>query len=151
MRGIRDVERTLSRVSKGPGGRRDLAVIGHSLEALPELMEHLAALQKAALVADSSCQEILSGIHLLPELLERLLAAIVEEPPATVKEGGIFRSGYDPDLDELRQLSGSGKEWIVGLQQKEIDRTGIKSLKVRCNSVFGYFIEITKADRKSVV
>ena len=171
MRGIRDVERTLSRVSQGTGGPRDLAAIRHSLEALPELVEHLTALEKATLFPrdlsseavspsvsiatsaakeDSACHEILSGIHLLPELLERLRAAIVEEPPATVKEGGIFRSGYDPDLDELRQLSGSGKEWIIGLQQKEIDRTGIKSLKVRYNSVFGYFIEITKANLGAV-
>ena len=177
MRGVRDVERTLSRVSQGTGGPRDLAAIRHSLEALPPLVEHLSALEKAALfagdasverclacgdngVADiaspqsattiSLCHEILSGIHLLPELLERLRTAIVDEPPATVKEGGIFRSGYDADLDELRQLSGSGKEWIAELQQKEIDRTGIKSLKVRYNSVFGYFIEITKANLGAV-
>jgi DNA mismatch repair protein MutS len=171
MRGVRDIERTLSRISQGTGGPRDVAAIRHSLEALPPLVEHLTALEKAALFAgDLSCeasphsaptpslaakeellsQEILHGIHLLPELLERLRGAIVDEPPATVKEGGIFRSGYDPDLDELRQHSGSGKEWIAELQQKEIDRTGIKSLKVRYNSVFGYFIEITKANLNAV-
>ncbi|HYZ75131.1 MAG TPA: DNA mismatch repair protein MutS, partial [Chthoniobacterales bacterium] len=192
MRGVRDVERTLSRVSQGTGGPRDLAAIRHSLEALPPLVDHLTALEKAALFAadlsseavspsapipasaaqqdlsseaslrhaplasqmakkeTSLCFEILSNIHLLPELLERLRAAIEDEPPATVKEGGIFRSGYDADLDELRQMSGSGKEWIAELQQKEIDRTGIKSLKVRYNSVFGYFIEITKANLSAV-
>jgi DNA mismatch repair protein MutS len=191
MRGVRDVERTLSRVSQGTGGPRDLAAIRHSLEALPPLVDHLTALEKAALFAtdlsseavspntsiptsaaradlsseasphsvpivssaakeDSLCYEILCSIHLLPELLERLRAAIEDEPPATVKEGGIFRSGYDADLDELRQMSGSGKEWIAELQQKEIDRTGIKSLKVRYNSVFGYFIEITRANLGAV-
>ena len=178
MRGVRDVERTLSRVSQGTGGPRDLAAIRHSLEALPPLVDHLNALEKAALFAgdaegaaaassqqsashlspltshvspsSSLCHEILRGIHLLPELLEQLCAAIVDEPPATIKEGGIFRSGYDPDLDELRQMSGSGKEWIAELQQKEVDRTGIKSLKVRYNSVFGYFIEITKANLNAV-
>ena len=191
MRGVRDVERTLSRVSQGTGGPRDLAAIRHSLEALPPLVDHLTALEKAALFAtdlsseavspnrsiptsaaqadlsseasphsvpivssaakeDSLCYEILCSIHLLPELLERLRAAIEDEPPATVKEGGIFRSGYDADLDELRQMSGSGKEWIAELQQKEIDRTGVKSLKVRYNSVFGYFIEITKANLGAV-
>jgi DNA mismatch repair protein MutS len=171
MRGVRDIERTLSRISQGTGGPRDLAAIRHSLEALPPLVEHLTALEKAALFAsdlssearspsasiarsaakeDLLSQEILYGIHLLPELLERLRGAIVDEPPATVKEGGIFRTGYDPDLDELRQHSGSGKEWIAELQQKEIDRTGIKSLKVRYNSVFGYFIEITKANLSAV-
>src|SRR5258708_9884979 len=75
---------------------------------------------------------------------------MVEESPTTVKEGGIFRAGYDPDLDGVREDAGSGTEWIVGLQQKEIDRTGIKSLKVRYNSVFGYFIEITKANLNAV-
>jgi DNA mismatch repair protein MutS len=171
MRGVRDIERTLSRISQGTGGPRDLAAIRHSLEALPPLVEHLTALEKAALFAgdlsseaklpsasvarsgakeDLLSQEILHGIHLLPELLERLSGAIVDEPPATVKEGGIFRSGYDSDLDELRRHSGSGKEWIAELQQKEIDRTGIKSLKVRYNSVFGYFIEITKANLGAV-
>ena len=177
MRGVRDVERTLSRVSQGTGGPRDLAAIRHSLEALPPLVDHLDALGKAGLFAGeasverclaceaegaattssprsastiSLCYEILGSIHLLPELLEQLRGAIVDEPPATVKEGGIFRTGYDADLDELRQLSGSGKEWIAELQQKEIDRTGIKSLKVRYNSVFGYFIEITKANLNAV-
>ncbi|MBV8483279.1 MAG: DNA mismatch repair protein MutS [Verrucomicrobia bacterium] len=152
MRGVRDVERTLSRVSQGTGGPRDLAAIRHSLEALPPLVDHLTALEKAALAKEenSLCYEILCSIHLLPELLERLRAAIEDEPPATVKEGGIFRSGYDADLDELRQMSGSGKGWIAELQQKEIDRTGIKSLKVRYNSVFGYFIEITKANLSAV-
>src|SRR5580692_3618233 len=191
MRGVRDIERTLSRISQGTGGPRDLAAIRHSLEALPPLVEHLTALEKAALFAgdlsfvatgptasptsqpakedlssearspsapiarstakeELLSQEILHGIHLLPDLLERLNGAIVDEPPATVKEGGIFRSGYDPDLDELRQHSGSGKEWIAELQQKEIDRTGIKSLKVRYNSVFGYFIEITKTNLNAV-
>ena len=168
MRGVRDVERTLSRVSQGTGGPRDLAAIRHSLEALPPLVDHLTALGKTALFArepsepttsttsslpaakENLCHEILSNIHLLPDLLERLRAAIEDEPPATVKEGGIFRSGYDADLDELRQMSGSGKEWIAELQQKEIDRTGIKSLKVRYNSVFGYFIEITKTNLGAV-
>src|SRR5246127_1666005 len=174
MRGVRDVERTLSRVGQGTGGPRDLAAIRHSLEALPPLVDHLTALGKSALFAresseatksatsthsntsrpgkeeDSLCYKILCSIHLLPELLERLRGAIEDEPPATVKEGGIFRSGYDADLDELRQMSGSGKEWIAELQQKEIDRTGIKSLKVRYNSVFGYFIEITKANLSAV-
>jgi DNA mismatch repair protein MutS len=174
MRGVRDVERTLSRISQGTGGPRDLAAIRHSLEALPPLVEHLTALENVGLFSGESPtippqatshvspstshrspspslgQEILRGIHLLPDLLKHLHGAIVDEPPATVKEGGIFRSGYDPDLDELRQLSGSGKEWIADLQQKEIDRTGIKSLKVRYNSVFGYFIEITKANLSAV-
>lgn len=152
MRGVRDVERTLSRVSQGTGGPRDLAAIRHSLEALPPLVDHLTALEKAVLTKEetSLCYEIVSNIHLLPELLEGLRAAIEDEPPATVKEGGIFRSGYDADLDELRQMSGRGKEWIAELQQKEIDRTGIKSLKVRYNSVFGYFIEITKANLSAV-
>ena len=152
MRGIRDIERTLSRISQGTGGPRDLAAIRLSLEALPPLVDHLAALEKATLVnSDSSLgRDIVEGIHLLPELLKLLADAIVEEPPATVKDGGIFLPGYDSDLDELRGMSGSGKEWIAELQQKEIERTGIKSLKVRFNSVFGYFIEVTKTNLDAV-
>ena len=152
MRGIRDIERTLSRISQGTGNPRDLAAIRSSLEALPDLIDHLHALTRTALIGEQHAppQGIISGIHLLPHLLDQLGTAMVEEPPAVTKEGGIFKTGFDADLDELRRMSGSGKEWIAELQQKEIERTGIKSLKVRFNSVFGYFIEITKANLDAV-
>ena len=149
---IRDVERTLGRLSQGNGNARDLAALRWSLESLPDLKEHLRALTRATL---SEGQEQLSirmieEIHELPDLVAGLQEALVEEPPALLKEGGMFRDGYDSALDELRMASRGGKDWIAALQQREIERTGIKSLKVRFNSVFGYFIEITNANLDSV-
>ncbi len=86
----------------------------------------------------------------MPELHAQLTRALVEDPPFTLKDGGIFLDGFDPDLDELRRGSREGKNWIGELQEREIAKTGIKSLKVRFNSVFGYFIEITKSNLASV-
>src|SRR5204862_7310018 len=89
-------------------------------------------------------------IQEMPALAERLSKALVDDPPLALKEGGIFRDGYDPDLDELRHASREGKTWIGELQEREIAGTGITALKVRYNSVFGYFIEITKSNLASV-
>jgi DNA mismatch repair protein MutS len=89
-------------------------------------------------------------IRAVPELADKLTKALADEPPLVLKEGGIFRDGYDVDLDHLRQASRDGKNWITELQEREIATTGIKSLKVRYNSVFGYFIEITKSNLASV-
>ena len=86
----------------------------------------------------------------MPGLADKLTRAVVDDPPFVLKEGGIFRDGYDVDLDQLRQASRDGKNWIGELQEREIASTGIKSLKVRFNSVFGYFIEITKSNLPSV-
>jgi DNA mismatch repair protein MutS len=150
MRAVRDIERTLGRISQGSGNARDLAAIRSSLEVLPDLRHHLSMLNRAALGSDGLCAEIEAQIHLLPDLLELLTKAIVDEPPAFLKEGGIFRVGYESELDELRDASTSGKEWVAALQQREIERTGIKSLKVRFNSVFGYFIEVTNTHLSAV-
>src|SRR5437762_8830799 len=86
----------------------------------------------------------------MPALAEKLGRAVVDDPPLVLKDGGIFRDGYDADLDELRRASHEGKKWISHLQEREIAATGIKSLKVRYNSVFGYFIEVTKSNLASV-
>src|SRR3989442_1911705 len=86
----------------------------------------------------------------MPKLAEKLTGAVVDDPPLTLKEGGIFRDGYDVNLDQLRQASRDGKNWISQLQEREIIATRIKSLKVRYNSVFGYFIEVTKSNLASV-
>src|SRR5256714_4123509 len=86
----------------------------------------------------------------IPAVTERLATALVDDPPLVLKEGGIFRDGFDSDLDELRQGSREGKNWIAQLQEREIAETGIKSLKVRFNSVFGYFIEVTKSNLANV-
>jgi DNA mismatch repair protein MutS len=150
MRAVRDIERTLGRLSQGSGNARDLAAIRSSLEVLPDLRQHLAALRQAGLGATGLWVELEEQVHQLPDLLELLNQAIVDEPPAFLKEGGIFRTGYDAELDELRSASTGGKEWVAALQQREIERTGIKSLKVRFNSVFGYFIEVTNTNLSAV-
>src|SRR6202023_1802981 len=147
---VRDIERTLGRISQGSGNGRDLAAIRSSLEVLPDLRQRLSMLNRAALGSDGLGAEIEAQIHLLRDLLELLTKAIVDEPPAFLKEGGIFRVGYESELDELRSASTSGKEWVAALQQREIERTGVKSLKVRFNSVFGYFIEISNSNLAAV-
>jgi DNA mismatch repair protein MutS len=91
-----------------------------------------------------------NAIREMPALAEKLAKALVDDPPLALKEGGIFRDGYDADLEALRQASREGKNWISHLQEREIAATGIKSLKVRYNSVFGYFIEITKSNLANV-
>jgi DNA mismatch repair protein MutS len=95
-------------------------------------------------------QRLQNEIKEMPALAEKLTKALVDDPPLALKEGGIFRDGYDVDLDELRNGSLDGKNWISQLQEREIAATGIKSLKVRYNSVFGYFIEVTKSNLASV-
>jgi DNA mismatch repair protein MutS len=94
--------------------------------------------------------ECAAGLHALPALYDLLMKAIVDEPPATVREGGIFRDRYYEPLDELRDAGHRGKQWIAELQQKAIEETGIKSLKIRYTSVFGYFIEVTKSNLGAV-
>jgi DNA mismatch repair protein MutS len=152
LRQVRDVERTLGRLSQGNGNARDVAALRLSLESLPDLKAHLRALAKATLTEESEAlsSQIAEGIHELPGLVACLRDALVEEPPAQLKDGGMFRDGYDTALDGLRTASKGGKEWIAALQQREVERTGIRSLKVRFNSVFGYFIEVTNANLDSV-
>jgi DNA mismatch repair protein MutS len=94
--------------------------------------------------------DLVTRLHPLEELASKLRSAIVEEPPATLRDGGMIRPGFDAALDELRNASTEGKVWIAALQEQEIQRTGIKSLKVRYNAVFGYFIEVTTANLGSV-
>ncbi|MBV8379039.1 MAG: DNA mismatch repair protein MutS [Verrucomicrobia bacterium] len=149
---IRDIERTVGRLSQLSGNARDIVALRVSLESLPELKSHLASLSKAVLAdgEDLLLNRIAAGIPELPGLVQRLIDALVDEPPALLKEGGIFREGYDSTLDELRSASRSGKDWIAALQQREIERTGIKSLKLRFNSVFGYFIEISNSNLAAV-
>ncbi len=159
LRGIRDIERTVCRLSQGGGNARDLLALRCSLEQIPELKEHLVALESSASLrlatsaqsqAGSLRYSILNDLREFPDLVELLQRALVDEPPLAIKEGGIFRDGYFAPLDELRAAGHDGKNWIAKLQQQEIESTGIKSLKVRYTSVFGYFIEITKSNLASV-
>lgn len=144
---IRDIERATARLGGPSGNARDLAALAQSLDRIPVLAAALG-------VGAGLPSELLSGmngrLHALPEVTARLRSALVDEPPAIVREGGMIRAGYDAALDELRAASHEGKNWIAALQEQEIERTGIKSLKVRYTSVFGYFIEITKANLAAV-
>ncbi len=160
LKSIRDIERAAGRLSQASGNARDLVALKTSLQQIPKLKSELQKLLDrlafgASRVneqseAESLAQRLQSGIHEMPVLAEKLAKALVDDPPLALKEGGIFRAGYDADLDTLRQASRDGKNWIGQLQEREIAATGIKSLKVRYNSVFGYFIEVTKSNLASV-
>jgi DNA mismatch repair protein MutS len=163
---VRDLERTVGRLSSGSGNARDLIALRMALEQIPAakqilqsvgqdsrqteslLQENAAACEDAR--SASLLAELESQLTELPDLVELLSRAIVEEPPLAIKEGGIIRDGFDSTLDELRQAMRGGKDWIAKLQQDEINHTGIQSLKVRFNSVFGYYIEVTKANLDKV-
>jgi len=142
--GIRDIERALSRLSQNTGNARDLLVLASSLAAVPTIRGVLSPCGEGLLAT------LASSLDPLPELSGLLGSAVVDEPPPTIREGGMIRPGFDPALDELRNASTEGKAWIAALQEREIARTGIKSLKVRFNAVFGYFIEVTTANLGSV-
>ncbi len=144
LRDIRDMERAVSRLSLASGNARDLAALKTSLALLPSLRAALAANESSPLLA------LAAEIRTFDPLVELLTSALVDEPPPTTRDGGMIREGYNPDLDELRRAGTEGRQWIAELQDREIARTGIKSLKIRYNSVFGYYLEITKSNLASV-
>ena len=159
---VRDLERTLGRLSSGSGNARDLAALRQALEQLPGVKATLAVVGqscRSALLDETEAAqqrrptliaELESHLTESPDLIELIARAIVDEPPLAIKEGGIIRDGFDPNLDELRNAQRGGKDWIAKLQADEIAATGIGSLKVRFNSVFGYYIEVTKSNLDKV-
>jgi DNA mismatch repair protein MutS len=148
MRDIRDIERTVGRLSQAGGNARDLVVLRCAIEQIPELKETVLKISTAS--SDRLLTEVAEGLHTLPALADLLQKALVDEPPSTTRDGGMFRDGYLQTLDELRDAGNQGKKWIAELQQKAIEQTGIKSLKIRFTSVFGYFIEVTKSNLDAV-
>jgi DNA mismatch repair protein MutS len=140
LQGIRDIERTVGRLSQGAGNARDLQSLGNSLAHIPALQEDLSCLSPI-----SNQQSSINNLQSFPDLVELLERSLADEPPANLRDGGIIRDGHSPELDELRSLSRDGKSWIAKLQEDERKRTGIDSLKVKFNNVFGYFIEITSS------
>ncbi len=160
LKSIRDIERAVGRLSQASGNARDLVTLKASLEQIPKLKSEVQKLfdrlsfgaNRAKKKGDIEllAQRLQNEIQEMPALAKKLTKALVDDPPLALKEGGIFRDGYDADLDELRNGSREGKNWISQLQEREIAATGIKSLKVRYNSVFGYFIEVTKSNLASV-
>jgi DNA mismatch repair protein MutS len=156
LKSIRDLERAAGRLSQASGNARDLVALKISLLQIPELKSELRKLiervdfGKDQPQTGTLCRGVFESLQEMPGLTERLSAALVDDPPMVLKEGGIFRDNFDADLDELRHGSREGKNWIAQLQEREIAESGIKSLKVRFNSVFGYFIEITKSNLANV-
>ena len=141
LKNVRDMERLTGRISQGAGNARDLQALASSLSRIPALRDDLESLPGGGEMLES----IRSRMGCFDELVDLLQRALVEEPPVTIKEGGIIREGYHAGLDELRLASRDGKEWLARLQEKERKRTGIDSLKIRFNNVFGYYIEVTKS------
>ncbi|HIX19531.1 MAG TPA: DNA mismatch repair protein MutS [Candidatus Akkermansia intestinigallinarum] len=146
LRRVRDTERLTSRLAQGAGNARDLLALGCSLSHLPDIEQdlHAVSLHEAKL---APLGKELGDFRELTELLAR---AVVDEPPVSLKEGGMIRDGYDPRLDELRRASHEGKNWLTELEARERAATGIESLKVRYNNIFGYYIEVTKANYSKV-
>ncbi len=139
LKRLADLERLVSRCAAGLATPRDLGALRTSLGALPTLAEPLRRLAEGRI---QELRESMSDHAELGRLLER---AVVSDPPATVREGGIVAAGYDPELDALRDLAQNGKAYIAGLEREEREKTGIASLKVGFNSVFGYYLEVGKA------
>ena len=142
LKQIRDLERLMGRLSQGSGTPRDLQALAYSLSHLPHIQEDIQAF---SLMEKSRLDLLLLQLGDFSSLVEHLLGALAEEVPLAMKEGGIIREGFDKTLDELRSAATEGKTWLAELQQKERERTGIESLKIRFNNVFGYYIEITKS------
>jgi len=170
---VRDLERTLGRLSSGGGNARDLVALRVALEQIPALKQTLEKVGQASSLSQTSSEKfpqlkeetetnetgkmpapllsnLESQISESPDLVELISRAIVDEPPLPIKEGGMIRDGFDAALDELRTAQRGGKDWIAKLQADEIAATGISSLKVRFNSVFGYYIEVTKSNLDKV-
>jgi len=137
---IGDIDRLIGRVCLERANPRDMVALAQSLERSPEFSEVLGRLSAPVLMHAAGSVSDLSG------LARTITGAIVDEPPMLVSDGGIFRDGYNTGLDELREISRSGKSWIADLQARERERTGIATLKVKYNNVFGYFIEVSRAN-----
>ena len=142
--GVHDIERLTARVATGRCSPRDLSSLGATLTKLPKLKARLAARRSDLL---RTCE---TRLDLLPELRAILEAALVDEPPALVSDGGVIRAGYRDELDDLRELAAGGKKWIAEYQAKESERTGISSLKVGFNKVFGYYLAVTGSNLSKV-
>ena len=138
---ILDLERLLAKLTLGTAGPRELLALGRSLEVIPKLKHHSSALKSERL------RELSSALDEIPELRDRILTAISDEPPVNLADGGAIRAGYHTELDQLRDISRNSRQYIAQIEARERGRTGIQSLKVRFNNVFGYYIEISKANQ----
>ena len=141
---IYDIERISTKISCGRANGRDLVSLKQSLSKLPALKE------KTGFCISDILVSIEQQLDILEEVRTLIGTAIVSDPPPTIKDGGLIREGYDAALDELKYISKNGKSWIANFQAEEITRTGINSLKVGYNKVFGYYIEVTNANKDNI-
>ena len=148
LNGIRDLERLAGRAAAGRATPRELGALRDSFLRLPDVREGLKGLVGPS--SPSALSALLEDLDLLDDLASALAVGLTERPPAVLGEGGVIRSGYDAVLDETRALRDGGKQYIATIQQRERERTGITSLKIGYNKVFGYYIEITHAQSSKV-
>jgi DNA mismatch repair protein MutS len=148
LKGVRDLERLASRAANRRATPRDLGALRDSLCRLPDVAEALQGMKRRE--ASSELERIASELDSLADLAAALREALVPDPPPQLGEGDTIRPGADPELDEARDLRDGGKRFIAALQARERERTGIQSLKVGYNKVFGYYLEVTKAQRHAV-
>lgn len=140
LKEVYDLERLAGRISMGSASGRDLAQLRNSLRRVPEIRNLLANSEKSLL------KKFADRINVCDEARSLLETSIAENPPLSVKEGGVIKDGYDATLDKYRDAAKNGKVWLSELEREERERTGIKSLKIGYNRIFGYFIEITKSN-----
>jgi DNA mismatch repair protein MutS len=144
LKDVGDLERLVSRAAQGRAGARDLVALRRSLDAIPAVRDAAGACEALAI------RELAAQITAAPELASELMRALIEDPPVHARDGGAIRRGYDAELDGITDASQSAREWIATLEGSERRRTGIRSLKVGFNKVFGYYIEISNANTVSV-
>ena len=144
LKKVYDIERIAGKMAYGNANARDMITLKNSLERLPELKQILSNCN------DKYLKECFENLDELQDIFELINEAIVEDPPMTVKEGGIIKLGYDEEIDKLKTATTDGKKWIIDLEAEEREKTGIKNLKVGFNKVFGYFLEVTKSNLNMV-
>ncbi|MCQ2379582.1 MAG: DNA mismatch repair protein MutS [Victivallaceae bacterium] len=141
---VRDVERIAGRLAMGGASPRDLVAMASSLDMFPGIRAMLSEMNVPLM------EKLLESVGDFSEMSSRISATIVDEPPLSPSEGGVVRQGVSEELDNLRSAASNGRNWLAEIQKREIERTGIKSLKVKYNTVFGYYIEVSKANLSMV-
>ena len=144
LKKVYDIERLAGKMAYGNANARDMITLKNSLSKLPDLKKVLANVNSTML------KDLYENLDELQDIYELVDKSIVEDPPMTVKDGGIIKLGYDEEIDKLKTATTEGKNWIIQLEAEEKEKTGIKNLKVGFNKVFGYFIEVTKSNLDQV-
>ncbi|MCL1873374.1 MAG: DNA mismatch repair protein MutS [Clostridiales bacterium] len=144
LKKVYDLERLINRTVYGTAGSRELLALANSLRIFPDI------LQKLEKLTNSFCRQMIDYFDIMDDITKLLEQALACDPPASLREGGLIKDGYNEEADNLRQLAKSGKSKIAGMEQAEKERSGIKSLKIGFNKVFGYYIEVTRANLEHV-